>query len=283
MPIRLIALDIDGTLLDSTSQLSEANKQAIAKTAERGIEIVLVTGRRFDFAKPIAAQLACELHLIVSNGALIKSNAGETHQQLLLPGEIARHVIEETREFRALCSVVFNRPREGQMIFESINWEDPVRGRYFQRNRENIATVAPLTACLDGEDPIQVMFVGRFEQIRAAKRLIDSLPRADEYTVSLTEYESRDFSILDVLRRGVNKGAALAEWARHRQIAPAEVMAIGDNWNDREMLEFAGVPIVMGNAIAELKMRGWETTLSNDQSGVAAAICKHAGENGRFI
>lgn len=281
MAIRLIALDIDGTLLDSTSQLSEANKQAIAESAERGVEIVLVTGRRFDFARPIATQLPCRLHLIVSNGALIKSNEGQTHQQLLLPGEIARHVIERTREFRALCSVVFDRPREGQMIFESINWEDPVRGKYFQRNRGNIATVAPLTACLDGENPIQVMFVGRFEQIRAAKRLIDSLPRADEFTVSLTEYETRDFSILDVLRRGVNKGAALAEWARHRDIAAAEVMAIGDNWNDREMLEFAGVPIVMGNAIAELKTRGWETTLSNDQSGVAAAIRKYTGENGR--
>ncbi|MGH9757890.1 MAG: HAD hydrolase family protein, partial [Candidatus Acidiferrales bacterium] len=179
------------------------------------------------------------------------------------------------------CSVVFDRPREGQMIFESINWEDPVRGRYFQRNRENIATVSPLTGCLNGENPIQVMFVGRFEQIRAAKKFIDSLPRADEFTVSLTEYESRDFSILDVLRRGVNKGAALAEWARHREITPTEVMAIGDNWNDREMLEFAGVPIVMGNAIAELKMRGWETTLTNDQSGVAAAIRKYCGENGR--
>ncbi|MGH9701321.1 MAG: Cof-type HAD-IIB family hydrolase, partial [Candidatus Acidiferrales bacterium] len=268
-------------LLDSASQLSEANKHAIAESAERGVEIVLVTGRRYDFARPIAAQLPCPLHLIVSNGALIKSNEGETHQQLLLPAEIARHVIEETREFRALCSVVFDRPREGQMIFESINWEDPVRGRYFQRNRENIATVSPLTACLEGESPIQVMFVGRFEQIRAAKKLIDSLPRADEFTVSLTEYESRDFSILDVLRRGVNKGAALAEWARHRRIAPAEVMAIGDNWNDREMLEFAGVPIVMGNAIAELKMLGWETTLSNDQSGVAAAIRKYCGGNGR--
>ncbi|MGH9701460.1 MAG: HAD family hydrolase, partial [Candidatus Acidiferrales bacterium] len=68
MPIRLIALDIDGTLLDSASQLSEANKHAIAESAERGVEIVLVTGRRFDFARPVATQLPCQLHLIVSNG-----------------------------------------------------------------------------------------------------------------------------------------------------------------------------------------------------------------------
>jgi hydroxymethylpyrimidine pyrophosphatase-like HAD family hydrolase len=82
--------------------------------------------------------------------------------------------------------------------------------------------------------------------------------------------------MLDVLRRGVNKGAALSEWARHRGIARENVMAIGDNWNDREMLDYAGVGVIMGNSVPELKSQGWTVTLSNDECGVAAAIRKHA-------
>jgi HAD superfamily hydrolase (TIGR01484 family) len=84
VPIKLIAMDIDGTLLDSTAQLSAENSSAIAEAAERGIEILLVTGRRFDFARSVSDLLPCDLHLIVNNGALIKSKMGETHQRLLL-------------------------------------------------------------------------------------------------------------------------------------------------------------------------------------------------------
>jgi hypothetical protein len=162
------------------------------------------------------------------------------------------------------------------VVMEEIDWEDPFRGGYFRRNREYLAEVSPLTDCLDGTDPIQVMFTGQCRSMRAAKKMLESLPFATEYTLALTEYESRDFSILDVLRRGVTKGAALAEWARRRGIAREGVMAIGDNWNDRDMLEFAGLPVVMGNSVAELKSLGWPVTLSNDQSGVAEAIRTYA-------
>jgi hydroxymethylpyrimidine pyrophosphatase-like HAD family hydrolase len=82
--------------------------------------------------------------------------------------------------------------------------------------------------------------------------------------------------MLDVLRRGVNKGSALEAWAAHRGVARQDVMALGDNWNDREMLEFAGVPVLMGNCLAELKSLGWPVTLSNDASGVAHAIRQYA-------
>jgi hydroxymethylpyrimidine pyrophosphatase-like HAD family hydrolase len=88
----------------------------------------------------------------------------------------------------------------------------------------------------------------------------------------LTEYPARDLSLMDVLDRGCNKGAALAWWAERRGIAREEVMAIGDNWNDREMLEWAGLPVLMGNSSEELKQNGWAVTARNDESGVAAAI-----------
>jgi Cof subfamily protein (haloacid dehalogenase superfamily) len=276
MPVKLIAMDIDGTLLDGNSQVPGENREAITEAVARGIEVVLVTGRRFDFARPIAEQLPCELHLIVNNGALIKSKCGETHLRRLLPSSTARGVLEQTAEFRSCAAVVFDRPRENQVIMERVDWDDPVRGGYFRRNREYIAELAPLTGCLDGTDPIQVMFVGGCRRMREAMQRLERLPFANEFTLALTEYESRDLSILDVLRRGVSKGAALSEWARRRGIAREAVMAIGDNWNDREMLEFAGLPIVMGNSVPELKSLGWAVTLSNDQAGVAEAIRTYA-------
>lgn len=271
----MIAMDIDGTLLDSSGRVSQENARTIAQAESRGIEIVLVTGRRYDFARPIADSVPCDLHFIVNNGAVIKSKDGVTDLRHLLPQDTARKVLEATAEFRSGAAVIFDRPREMQVVMEEVDWDHPVRGRYLRRNREYIGIVSPLTDCLNGTDPIQVGYADSCKKLRSAVKVLESLPIAEEYTLALTEYESRDLSILDVLRRGVSKGAALEEWTRRRGIAREEVMALGDNWNDREMLEFAGLPIVMGNSVEELKTRGWAVTLSNDENGVAEAIRTH--------
>jgi Cof subfamily protein (haloacid dehalogenase superfamily) len=274
--VKLIALDIDGTLLDSSAQLSAENLGAITEAAGRGIEILLVTGRRFDFARGVLDLLPCCLHLISSNGALIKSRAGETHQRLLLPAPVARRVVDATPQFRAEAAVVFDRPGEKQVFLERVDSDDAQRGKYLRRNHEHIAEIAPLSACFNGEDPIQVGYVGRCEPIRAVQSVLQELPFASDFTLSLTEYEQRDLLILDVMRRGVTKGFALSQWAHRRGIRREEVMAIGDNWNDREMLEYAGFPVVMGNSAPELKSLGWPVTGSNDESGVAEAIRAYA-------
>src|SRR5271169_1067192 len=100
MAIRLIALDIDGTLLDSRWQLPAANRAAIAEATRRGIEVALVTGRRYDFAMPVARQMDSPLTMIVNNGALIRSNDGHTHVRHLLPRSIAAQVLELTKPWR---------------------------------------------------------------------------------------------------------------------------------------------------------------------------------------
>jgi Cof subfamily protein (haloacid dehalogenase superfamily) len=276
MPIQLIALDIDGTLLDSRSQLPPENAQAIADAAARGIEIVIVTGRRFHSARFIAEQIPSDVELITSNGAVVKSKSGETHLRSLLPVGTARRVLDATEEFRRMSGVIFDRPAENQLVFERVDWEGPFVGPYLRRHRSQVAEVMPLVNCLDGEDPIEVMFIGECEAIRRAFGTLEGLPFRGEYTLALTEYPARGFSMFDVLRPGVTKGAALAQWAARRGIARDNVMAIGDNWNDIEMLEFAGLPIVMGQSLPELKSRGWAVTLSNDEDGVAYAIRKYA-------
>jgi hydroxymethylpyrimidine pyrophosphatase-like HAD family hydrolase len=107
------------------------------------------------------------------------------------------------------------------------------------------------------------------------RKLTNSL----EFSLAMTFYEQRDFAMVDVIRLHCSKGATLARWAAMRGFAREEVMAIGDNFNDREMLEFAGLPVVMANGIPELKNLGWRETLSNDEGGVAAAIREYALEN----
>src|SRR5512135_2170370 len=126
MPVRLIALDIDGTLLDERSQLPAINRNAVAEAAARGIEIALVTGRRYDFAMPIARQFPCPLTMIVNNGALVKSSAGETQLLRVLARDVARRVLNATSEYREMPSVCFDRPGGNQLIFERIDWDDPL-------------------------------------------------------------------------------------------------------------------------------------------------------------
>ena len=268
--IRLLALDIDGTLLDSNGTLPEANRRAVKAAIDKGVEVALATGRRYDFARSIFEQLPEPLTLILSNGAVVKSRDGRTLTRRLLPREIAHHVLQRTPEHRESAAVVFDRPREGQVVFEAIDWEHPRHARFFSANRPFLAESRPLEECLT-EDPVQVMFSGGCAAMRT---LFDQLRvQADHlFSVALTEYEHRDFSLVDVIRAGVSKGSALHEWSQTQGYARSEVMAMGDNLNDIEMLEYAGRPVVMGNAIPDLRTRGWAETASNDDEGVARAV-----------
>jgi Cof subfamily protein (haloacid dehalogenase superfamily) len=271
MSIRLIALDIDGTLLDSCWQVSEANRQAIAQAARRGIEVALVTGRRYDFAMPVARQLQAPLTMIVNNGALIRSNDGHTHLRHLLPRHVAKQVLQLTRPWRVGAAVIFDRPRENQLMLERLDPDDSLRYPYYSRNKEFIGLSNPLESCLT-EDPIQAMLSGTVLFMRDAERALRAAPFAPEFALAVTRYEHRDFAMIDVLNPVCSKGASLAEWATLRGYAREEVMAIGDNHNDLEMLVFAGIPVVMGNSVRELKTFGWHETASNDENGVAHAI-----------
>jgi len=269
--IRLIALDIDGTLVDSRWQVPDANRLAITSATALGVEVVLVTGRRFDFTRAIVDQLEGPLTLIVNNGALVKTRDGVTLEARLLPAAVARAVLKTTREYRSQAAIVFDRVGQGQVVHEPVDSPDPVMQRYFDRSREFVRETTPLEDALT-EDPIQIMFAGPLLEMRRLEELLRSASFEDKCSLAVTEYEERNLSLVDVLRRGCSKGAALAAWAGRQGIEREAVMAVGDNLNDREMLEFAGVPVVMGNSVPALKSAGWSVTLNNDEAGVAAAI-----------
>jgi Cof subfamily protein (haloacid dehalogenase superfamily) len=271
--IRLIGIDIDGTLLDSEGSIPDANRDAIHDAAARGIHVALVTGRSFPFARPIADSLPSSLSLIVSSGAVERTMEGATLARRLLDRDVARDLLQRTRGHRDAAALVFDRDADRQVMFETMDWEHPGRKGYWAKNRSLIARCVPLEAALV-EDPIQVMFNGGVEGMRALAATLQE--EAGDFAVSLTEYVHRDFSLIDVTAPTATKGRALAWRAEQLGLTRDEVMAIGDNLNDVEMLEYAGTAVVMANAVDVLKHRGWHMTGHQNDAGLAQAIRRFA-------
>jgi len=269
--IRLLAIDIDGTLLNPQFQISEGDLAALRQAHAAGVEIVLVTGRRHTFALPTAQQLGFDLWLISSNGAVTRSLARETFHRDLMPAETCRQLCRAMQEFRGNTVLTFDVETKGALVLESLDEIEMSIRRWVEKNMQFIEFVVPIEKAIV-RDPVQAMFCGTMARMNQALRVLESSGMNGKITVLRTEYPARDLTMIDVLNAGCSKGHALQRWAAHRGYRRDEVMAIGDNHNDVEMLEFAGHPVIMGNACEELRGRGWRVTRSNDNCGVAAVV-----------
>jgi Cof subfamily protein (haloacid dehalogenase superfamily) len=270
--VRLLATDIDGTLLNPQFQISEGDLAALRNAHASGIEVVLVTGRRHQFALPIARQLGFDLWLISSNGAVTRSLAGETFHRDLMPRETCRRLCGAMQEFRGNTVLTFDQETKGAIVLERLDELGASIRRWLEKNMEYIEFVTPIEKALLGKDPVQAMFCGTMARMGEARLTLEGAGMNGSVTVLRTEYPDRDLSMIDVLNAGCSKGHALERWSNHRGYRREEVMAVGDNHNDVEMLEFAGYPFIMGNACEELRGRGWAVTRGNDACGVAAAL-----------
>jgi Cof subfamily protein (haloacid dehalogenase superfamily) len=275
--IRLLATDIDGTLLNPQFQISDGDLAALRRAHAAGIEIVLVTGRRHTFALPIAKQLGFDLWLISSNGAVTRSLTGKTFHRDLMPAETCRRLCEAMQEFRGNTVLTFDTEVKGALVLEHLDEIGASIRRWLEKNMEYIQFVVPIEKALV-TDPIQAMFCGTMARMDEARHALGNAGMDGTVSVLRTEYPARDLSMIDVLNAGCSKGHALERWAEYRGYRREEVMAVGDNHNDVEMLEFAGHPVIMGNACAELRGRGWRVTRANDSCGVAAAVEMALGE-----
>jgi Cof subfamily protein (haloacid dehalogenase superfamily) len=271
LPIRLLAVDIDGTLLNPEFQISPADMAALRRARTAGVEVVAVTGRRHSFALPILRQLGFDLWVISSNGAITRSLAGESFHRDLLPAETCRRLCRAMREFRGNTVLTFDTEVKGAIVLEHMNELSGSIQRWLEKNLEYIDFVIPIENSLVS-DPVQAMFCGPLARMHKVLARLAESGLAKEITTLRTEYAVRDLCLVDVLNQGCSKGHALERWADFRGVPRAQVMAIGDNYNDIEMLAFAGRPFIMGNASEDLRRDGWEVTLSNAQNGVAEAI-----------
>jgi Cof subfamily protein (haloacid dehalogenase superfamily) len=276
-PIRLLATDIDGTLLNPQFQVSDGDLDALRRAHAAGIEIALVTGRRHSFALPIAQKLGFDLWLISSNGAVTRSLSGETFHRDMMPAETCRRLCTTMQDFRGHTVLTFDQETKGAIVLERLDELESNIQRWLEKNMRYIEFVVPIENALV-KDPVQAMFCGTMARMNQALDVLKNAGMDGQVTILRTEYPERDLSMIDVLNAGCSKGHALERWAQHRGYRRDEVMAVGDNHNDVEMLEFAGYPVIMGNACEELRSRGWKVTLGNDACGLAAAVDLALGE-----
>ncbi len=269
--IRLIAIDIDGTLLDSNHQVSDANLTVLRRAHERGVEIALVTGRRHTFALPVAQSLGFGVTLISSDGAVTRLSDGSLFHRDLLPAEAARALTRHMAAFRGDTVLIFDRETTGALVVAPVLELNATIRRWKEHNPLYLEFREPLEMAI-AESPIQVRFCGTIDRMREAEAALLASGLVERVTILRTQYEERNFCLVIVLNQACSKGHALQRWAEYRGIPRQEVMAIGDNYNDIEMLHFAGVPVIMGNACHELKQNGWAVTLENNRAGVAHAV-----------
>jgi Cof subfamily protein (haloacid dehalogenase superfamily) len=278
-PPRLVAIDVDGTLLPTNSQtISERNARALRAAQDAGITIAIATGRRPAYTVPLLESLGlrADTPLIASNGAVLSTLGGGVIDRCHMPARVARGLCGVLRPFGTVV-FTFDRPGRGELVLEDL---DQAHGRialWVESNRNAIEVVKPLeSALVDGDDPIQGMAAGKIDEMRDAERALKASEWGAECESVRTEYPARDISILDLLPPGVSKGWALERLAARLGVDRREIMAIGDNWNDVGMLEWAGQGIVMANAAQELrtlaKTRGWKQAPSNDDDGVAVVL-----------
>ncbi len=273
MSIRLIALDLDGTLVNSQWEISEKDLHALAAAWERGIQIVVVTGRRHRAAAPYVAKIPFPVATITSNGALVRTAADEVAYQDFLPRDVALKVLEIIHAFRPYTVVIFDLPGCGQVTMEDCATPEGPLGWYLRTNMDHLSLVPDLQDAVKS-DPVQIMIGGPPARIEGAEALLRQSAAGRHVQLTWTKYPHRNIALFDIMNCGCSKGRALKFWATQRGIPASEIMAFGDNFNDLEMLDFAGLPVVMGNHIEGLPRPGWAITAPCDESGVACAIEK---------
>ena len=278
-PPRLIAIDVDGTLLPTNSQtISDRNAKALRAAQEAGITVAIATGRRRAYTVPLLEGLGlrADTPLIASNGAVLSTLGGGVIDRCHMESRVARGLCGVLRRFGTVV-FTFDRPGRGELVLEDLDHAHGRIAMWVETNRNAIEVVKPLElALVDGDDPIQGMAAGSIFEMKEAEKALKASEWAAECEAVRTEYPARDISILDLLPPGVSKGWALERLAALLGVDRNETMAIGDNWNDADMLDWAGQGVVMANAAQELralaKTRGWKQAPSNDDDGVAVVL-----------
>jgi len=327
---RLIAIDMDGTLLGDDGHVSARNLSSLRAAEAAGIQLAIATGRRHSFAMRVLRPLG--LHpdsiLISSNGTITRTLGAPASLQgisaLPIPSQLlarthlphatalwlCAHIRGEgDQDFRNALVLTFDRTQpdgedsRGALVVERLDHLTASISRWMAANEPYLLQIHPIERALadPSDPPIQAMLCGTLQRMaRAEARLLEypgvtasthihgqpshkvvrrsSNSDETDHQLSLhrTEYPARNLSIIDILPANCSKGAALLSLARARNIAAAQILAIGDNWNDISMLQAAGRAVLMDNAPEDLKAlaraRNWRIAPSNRDDGVAHAI-----------
>lgn len=279
--IKLLALDLDGTLLDSSGKIPQANKTAIKKAEEIGVLVTIATGRRFRDARPVGLELELNAPLITHNGALLKYAATlETVSASLLPNETVCEILRVGREFGADALLSADPHGKGTLLYDTISEENIPLQKYIiwskhlhgDEAEEAVHHVEKLEDVLEKTETVHISFSGKCAPMVELEMILNDELR-ERAMILTTVYPRLDFTLIDILPPDASKGIGLEKLAIINDLTAENVMVCGDNFNDLQMLEYAGTPVIMGNAAPELLEReDFYKTLSNDENGVALAI-----------
>ncbi|MBK7393491.1 MAG: HAD family phosphatase [Chloracidobacterium sp.] len=280
--IKLLALDLDGTTLNSQGEIPDANRNAIRAAEERGVLVTIATGRRFRDAQPLGIDLGLNAPLITHNGALIKyAESEETVVCSLLATATSLEVVRVGKDFGGDALVSVDPHGQGTLLYDRVSednlplkkylrWSEDLHGG--EAGRVGVEHVESLEDIIPDNEIVHISFSGTCDAMGAMMSVLGR-ELGNTVTILPTIYPQWDFTLIDILPPDASKGHGVAKLAELNGLTHENVMVMGDNFNDLEMLEYAGTPVVMGNAAPKLLERPeFYTTLSNDESGVAAAI-----------
>ncbi|WP_082667405.1 Cof-type HAD-IIB family hydrolase [Mediterraneibacter massiliensis] len=255
---KLLAVDVDGTLLDEEHRISEKNIEAIRKIQDDGVKVILFSGRGYEALKEILAKLALKDVVATQNGSVILDCTGQKR--------LREELISETdcREILAYCKIHGFEP----LLYQKGDVYSKLKSKYLQIFEkcmdQKVIYTEDIEVCYSGEPLGKILVLDEPERIRSIKMWIDT-----HFQGRVSAQLAYDFS-LEI--GGSDKGSALRWIAKYYEISPDEIIAIGDGENDKYMLQYAGLGVAMGNAMESVKNCADKITLSNKESGVAFAI-----------
>ncbi|ACI17392.2 MAG TPA: Cof-type HAD-IIB family hydrolase [Coprothermobacter proteolyticus] len=264
--IKLVLIDIDGTLVRDDKTLPAENEEAIKEALQSGVLVTLVTGRNYGAAKEIIDKLQLDVPVVLQNGAFIyRPYSGEVIRKVGLTGDVAKRVIHLCRQEGTFYILYRDFLMQKDMLIDQ-DYDGPF-SMYLKRNAVRLDRVEDVTSFISGE-VAEVALLGNEDRIL---RVLRQLGDGDNFTVikSLTR---EDEAFYEIFGPKVGKGEALNYLCQHFGVSPEEVMFIGDAYNDIDIMPLVGFPVAMGNAVEEVKKFAKAVTKSNNEGGVAWAI-----------
>lgn len=258
---KLITIDVDDTLLTDDLKVTEGTQKAMEQAIAQGVIVTLATGRMYDSAQKIARQTNLNVPLITYQGALIKNLLDEeVLYERYVPQEAAVALYEYTEEHQLHLQVYIND--------ELYSKEDNDKIRAYCAMSKVPYKVVPDFRTLMNHPFAKMLIIDEPSKLdEVAKDLVELIGDQTHITKSKPHY-------LEIMHKEGTKGHAIEFLAGHYGIALSEVIAMGDSWNDHEMIEAAGLGVAMGNALDSLKEVADYITLSNNEEGVRHVIEK---------
>ena len=261
--IKLVALDMDGTLLTDDKKITPKTKECLSVLTDKGISVVIITGRSYEALKPYKEELGLDTPVICYNGSqIVDGKTGRVIKNYLLPDKSSRYIIDFARKH----NIHVQAYKEGVLYFEKRRPESDMYESHVNLNG--------LIVDFDSMDPLgftKMMYVGDHENLRKAMAEIEAaIGSSTSIMFSNTEF-------LEFMLKGVSKGKALHMLLSDMHITPDKVIAFGDGDNDVSLIQAAGTGVAMGNASPAVKEAADITAPSNNEDGIAAVLTPLCG------